>query len=282
MTGGELGRDTEIELGEGGWVGRIEPHWNIGTNPNGGYTLALAARGMLAACQRPDPLTITAHYVAPPAMGPVLVRPEIVRTGRRYATVAASMVQDERELIRLLGAFGDLEAQEGPTRIGAAMPSIAAPEDCVRMLDLPDWGGGRPMPEVMGRYDLRLDPACQWVRSHTDGEAPITAAPDGSVPPLEVTGWTRFADGSPPSVLGLLAMADAFPPTMVGHGNVGWVPTIELTVHLRRRPAPGWILGAFTTRFLIDGLLEQDGELWDSAGRLVALCRQMALVLPPR
>jgi acyl-CoA thioesterase len=278
----ELESDTQIDAGEGGWCGRIEPRWNIGANPNGGYTLALAVRAMLAACRRPDPLTITAHYVAPPAMGPVVVRPEIVRTGRRYATVAASMVQEGRELIRLLGAFGDLEAQHGPTRIGAAMPSVAAPRDCVRMLDLADWGGGRPMPEVAHRYDLRLDPTCQWVRSHRPGADPAATASDGSLPPLEVAGWTRFADGSPPSVLGLLAMADAFPPTMVGHGNVGWVPTIELTVHVRRRPVPGWILGAFTTRFLIDGLLEQDGELWDGAGRLVALCRQMALVLPPR
>jgi len=152
------------------------------------------------------------------------------------------------------------------------------------MIELADWGGGRPVPEIMYRYDLRLDPASQWVRSRTPGaEVVVTGATgDASSTPLEVAGWIRFADGAPPSVLGLLAMADAFPPTMVGSVDVGWVPTVELTVHLRRRPAPGWILGVFQTRFLIDGVLEQDGELWDSDGNLVALCRQMALALPKR
>ena len=61
-------------------------------------------------------------------------------------------------------------------------------------------------------------------------------------------------------------------------GMVGWVPTIELTVHVRRRPSPGWMLGRFTANDLVDGRLIEDGALWDAAGNLVAQCRQLSLV----
>ncbi len=281
MSASEFDTDTAVEPAEGGWVGRIDPRWNVGNNPNGGYTLALAARAMLAAAGRPDPLTITAHYVAPPVAGEVAVTTETVRAGRRYATLAATVVQGDRELLRLLGAFGDLSAQVGPTRVAATAPVIPPPDECVSMRAMAE-SGGHPIPEVMRRYDLRLDPACQWVRSRADRAPDPDAAADGPLNPLEVAGWIRFADGAPPSTVGLLAMADAFPPTLVGSVDVGWVPTVELTVHLRGHPGPGWVLGVCRTRFLVDGLLEQDGELWDSRGRLVALCRQMALVMPRR
>ena len=77
-----------------------------------------------------------------------------------------------------------------------------------------------------------------------------------------------------------LLMADAFPPAVFGLlGQVGWVPTIELTVHLRRRPVSGgWLLGQFWSHDLSDGRVVEDGALWDSAGHLVVQSRQLALV----
>ena len=73
---------------------------------------------------------------------------------------------------------------------------------------------------------------------------------------------------------------DAFPPSLFSLlGKVGWVPTLELTVHVRRRPVPGWIQARFTTTDLHDGLLIEDGQLWDEEGHLVARTRQLALLL---
>jgi acyl-CoA thioesterase len=275
--GSDLAEDTALVSAEGGWSGTVDPRWNVGTNPNGGYLIAMAARAMLASADRPDPLSITAHYVTPPEAGPVAVVTETVRAGRRYATVAARVMQAERERVRLLGALGDLDAQQGPTRVAASPPDLPPPDDCVSLLEL-SLASGRPVPEVMRRYDLRLPAGSPFLAARTSND-PTTERVDDA---LEVTGWIRFSDRAEPSGLGLLAFADAFPPTLVNTVDVGWVPTIELTVHVRARPAPGWVLGSFRTRFLVDGLLEQDGELWGSDGRLVAQARQLALVLPRR
>ena len=97
----------------------------------------------------------------------------------------------------------------------------------------------------------------------------------------ETPGWIRFRDGRPPDLLALALFADAFPPSIFGLlGRVGWVPTIELTVHFRARPAPGWVRGRFLTDDLTDGRMIETGELWDAAGTLVARSRQLALLVP--
>ena len=76
----------------------------------------------------------------------------------------------------------------------------------------------------------------------------------------------RFVDGREPDPLALTMIVDALPPPVFDLGAVGWVPTIELTVHVRAMPAPGWLRMWATTRFLQGGYLEEDVEVWDSAG----------------
>ena len=59
---------------------------------------------------------------------------------------------------------------------------------------------------------------------------------------------------------------------------MAWVPTIELTVHIRGVPAPGPLASTFRSRFIENGMLDEEGEMWDSSGALVAQSRQLALM----
>jgi acyl-CoA thioesterase len=259
--------DTAVRRVNGGWAADLAPRWNVGNNPNGGYLLAIALRALTEETGRPDPVTVTAHYLSPPAPGEVEIRTETVKPGRSFVTATASMIQGGRERVRIVGAFTDLGVRKGPTRVSARPPDIPPPDECESLIDLTQ-RAGRAVPEVMNRFDLRLPPDSPWGRP-------------GEGDPFEITGWIRFRDGTDPDSLSAVTFADAFPPTILGAVAGGWVPTIELTVHVRSRPAPGWLLGTFRTRVLLDGLLEEDGELWDSDGRPVALSRQLAMVLQP-
>jgi hypothetical protein len=94
----------------------------------------------------------------------------------------------------------------------------------------------------------------------------------------EIRGRVRFRDRRPLDVLSLAAIADSFPPPSFAWMDPTWLPTLELTLHVRARPTGEWLRSVFRTRFLFGGFLEEDGELWDEAGQLVALSRQLAIV----
>jgi acyl-CoA thioesterase len=244
--------------------------WRVigGSAPNGGYLTAIAARAMAERAERPDPVTVTAHFLEPPELGPLEVVTELVRAGGRHRTVAARLVQDGRECVRLLGTFGDLERADGPTRVLREPPPWPAAEQ------LPDAAselGDLPVPEILHRLEHRLLPAVTgWTRGEPSGQGV-----NG--------GWCRWPDGGDMDVFGLLFVADAYAPAVfdLGVAEVAWAPTIELTVHVRARPAPGWLATRFATHALTDGYFEEDGELWDAGGRLVALSRQHALTGRP-
>lgn len=272
-------QDTAVEaLGEGRYGGRIDPGWAVidGAAPNGGYLMALAARAMRDPVpEHPDPVTLTAHFLAPPVVGDVEVDVEVLRSGRRHSTVAATLSQAGRPKVRLLGAFGDLATAEGPTRVDRQPPELPPLEACIdftveneRRAD----AGGFPPPPIAMRFDHRMPSAVLgWTRGEPSGRG-------------HIGGYLRWRDGAPMDTLGLLVVADCYPPAVfdAGLGDVAWVPTIELTVQVRKRPAPGYLAGWFTTEAVTDGYLEEDGQVWDADGDLVVLSRQLALAARPR
>ncbi len=246
--------------------GQVDAAWNIGANPNGGYLLALAVEALRQALPaQPDPLSVTVHYLRPGLAGqPCQIDTQVLRSGRSLSTARATLVQDGSARLELLACLGDLGQAPvaGAPLLTLPAPEMPPPEACVgRSADAQ--GVGLP---ILGRLDIRLHP--QQARAGAAGAA-------------RVSGWIRFQDGRPPDALACLLFADAFPPAVFGLlGMVGWVPTVELTVHVRRRPAPGWMLGQFWSHDLCDGRVIEDGALWDSAGQLVLQSRQLALVRP--
>lgn len=246
-------------------VAEIAPGWDIVGNANGGYLLALAARAGADAADGRLPVSITAHYLAPGKVGPIELDSEVLRVGGRFSTVRTTMADADRTLLAVLGTYAEIDpaTPAHPTeRVDASPPDMPSPDDCTPVEPTDTFP-----PPFMGKIELRLHPD-----DASYGETP------GGTPRFR--GWFRLHDEEPVDAFGLLVAVDAFPPTIFNAGlPVAWTPTVELTAHIRRLPRAGWLRCQFTTRFITGGFLEEDGEIWDDTGQLVAQSRQLA-VLP--
>ncbi|MFI9252602.1 thioesterase family protein [Streptomyces sp. NPDC053069] len=275
----EFDRDTAVTRREPGVYDiDLSAGWTIFDAVNGGYLLAVLGRALSDTLPHPDPFTVSAYYLTASRPGPAVVRTQTVRTGRTLSTGQASLLQyddegNEVERIRVLASYGDLATLPDDVRTTAAPPAIPpldqcfGPEDAPSDVRLPS--GGTPIEggsSIADRLMLKLDPS-------TLGWA--LGAPSGKG---EMRAWFGLADGRDADPLSLLLAVDALPPTAFELGLKGWVPTVELTVHVRRRPAPGPLRVSITTRNLAGGFLEEDAEVWDSEGNLVAQSRQLARV----
>lgn len=257
--------DQETSLkphGSDGYEGRVYSNWNIGDNPNGGYLMALGACALRQLHpNHPDPFSVTAHYLRP-GIGDMAceVETSLLRSGKTISTSRATLLQEGKTRLEIIAAFGNLSASnEIPLSIQP--PPIPSPEQCLAR-------SGAAQGVSLGILD-RLE-----IRLHPDEAGP------GEAGKGQISGWVRFRDGRPPDAMSTLLFADALPPAIFGLlGLVGWVPTIELTVHVRRKPVPGWIQAQFKTQDLADGRMIEDGLLWDSQGHLIAQSRQLAMLL---
>jgi acyl-coenzyme A thioesterase PaaI-like protein len=261
----EFDRATEvIRRAEHCYDGEIHDGWDINGNANGGYLLALAFAAWRDASGRPDPITVTGHYLAPGRPGPVTIETTAVKTGRQLATMTGSMRSGEREVMRLLGSFGDVAAMSGGfSHLTGAPPDLPPIDECVAR----DRDTGIVTVALMDHLRVSLRPSdAQYFEGTKSGRAVIE-------------GWFQFADARPIDTLALVLVVDAFPPPVFNIDMpVGWVPTVELTVHVRGIPVPGPLACRFHSEYIQNGFLQEDSEVWDSAGQLVAQGRQLALV----
>lgn len=249
-------------IAEGHYRGELCEGWRVGEVPNGGYVLAVAGRALREALPHADPLSVNAFYLAPTALGPIDCYVQVLRLGRGTSFAEVRMEQGGELKVKVTASYTDLENMKGETMHLTTRPEIPAWEACEP--------SGQKV-EYSSRVELRLVSGQEVFR---DRKA------NGSG---EFSGWVSLRDGSDPTVISLLTVADAMPPPVLTlFGPVGWVPTIELTVQVRAHPAPGPVQCRLSTRHLTNGVVEEDGEYWDSAGSLVALSRQTAKFRLPR
>lgn len=255
----EFDTDTALEArGDGVFEGNVTDRWMIGGGPNGGYIASFLMRGLMAVSPQPHALSLTTHYVGRPEPGPCEVRVGITTATRNHAFLDASLSQAGTVRAHCIAVFGQRREDQLVdmlrTTPATSEPGVGAAREA---------NPAAPFPmSFLERFDYR-DPTA------TDM---FSAAPDG---PARVGGWTRLVDRDL-DALAVPLFCDCWPPPMFRRHGPGMAPTIELTVHFRNNPEPGWVWCSFESRALSGGYVEEDGEVWSESGVLLAQSRQLS------
>jgi acyl-CoA thioesterase len=246
------------------WRGEIADGWDMGGVPNGGYQLAIASRAVLAATGRRDVIALSATFMTPGHPGDVDVEVQVMPSrGRRHTTSVATIHQDGRPIVAVQVTSGELPDDGNQHLWETSPPRLEPPDRYPRLLPVPN---AMLPPPLANHIEVRLPPEQTGFAFGKAHGAP------------SVIGWVKFPDDRPIDTVAVPVFLDAFPPAVFNTGGaVGWTPTITLSVQVRRRPAGRWFAASFASRVIDDTYLNEDGELWDTDGSLIALSRQLAL-----
>jgi len=238
---------------------------------NGGALLATVLRAVLSESPHPHPVATSAHFLRVPAFSPAQIEVTWLKQGGTAATARAALVQADQVILDTTVTVGSvLATDQGSSRDKldwtGPPPGFPAATDCV---SLGQWHGTTGPDGVAGyaaQVEVLLDPATTgWHQDRPSG-----------LP--EMRGYFRLREDRDPDALLLAVAVDGLPPVVFGLGATGWAPTVELTWHMRAVPAPGPLAVATRCRHVSHGWFDEEAEVWDSAGRLVAQSRQLARV----
>jgi acyl-CoA thioesterase len=243
----------------GSYRGTVSGEWSVNGNPNGGYLMALCARAALEQSRHPFISIFTAAFLSRCAPGEADIAVEPMGASTQFERFRSDLLQEGQLKTVALGTFMDRGNGPALTWMEKDPPRIPPADACVPIPEMPGY-------TLFRNLDVRLDPACAgWMTGDLTDRS-------------EIRGWVRFQDHRPLDEPAVLFLADAFPPpVLASQGMVAWVPTIECSVNIRQAPKTDRLMGRFRSRFIHQGMVEEDGELWDETGALIALSRQIAL-----
>jgi acyl-CoA thioesterase len=239
---------------------------------NGGVLIATVLRAVLDCSPLPHPVATSAHFLRVAQLAPAEIRVTWLKTGRTAATARATLVQDGAAVLETTVTTGTVPVSR-PGRAGSgelhwtdAPPVLPPVDECV---ELGPWRG-TVAPDGTAGYAAQtrmlFDPAViGWVNDEPSG-----------LP--EMRGYFGLREDRDPDSLLLALAVDGLPPVVFGLGATGWAPTVELTMYMRMVPAPGPLRVAARCRHVSGGWFDEEAEVWDSAGNLVAQSRQIARV----
>lgn len=264
----DLAADTRaLPLGGGRYQLDLPPSWSF-LLPSGGVLATAALRAGFTELDDPALrlISTTTTFCTPLAAGPLALEVVVLRRGASACQV--------RIHARAVGAVdGGLETlatfardRAGPEVVGARPPAVPAPDQCPASA------------EVRAPFFANLD--CRRAAGSPLRGAELVAGP------ARYARWFRYLvpqrDRGQFDRLALPPLADTMPAALtqaLGPGPYRYfAPSLDLTLQIIDDTDRDWVLVATRVRRAHAGWAIGEAELWDDAGRLLAIASQSMYV----
>ncbi|WP_067898154.1 acyl-CoA thioesterase [Nocardia vaccinii] len=239
----------------------LSPAWWIEGTAYGGYLAALLLRAAQAECgQDQRPLSLTVHFISAVRPGPAEVQTRAVSAGRSSSTVTATLSQGGSCRAFAVVAFG--RDRGGPLLDEHSMP-VGDPPELSEPLTV--------RAEVRARFPLHA----RFERRRLAESARKT---------FDVGGWIRLSDPQPLDYLSAVTFLDSWVAAATTKVAASRMLTLVYFVQflcplpLENERSRDYALAVFRSGSARDGYAEDDGELWNQRGTLLARAQQVVVI----
>ncbi|MBK5229982.1 MAG: thioesterase family protein [Thermoleophilia bacterium] len=286
-----IGLDEAVavrELAPGRYAATVHPSWDGPLTTHGGILAAIILRAVDSHTNAERTMqvrTLACHYLRPPVHGDIEVIVTPLRSGRRFASAAATIEQDGKTCVTALLTH----SARGLPDVGRWQPALpqVAPAP---LREAPSLGplayyaepgeNWLAMPEQALRFFQRLKVAPRF------GDMIFMGSPIEPGQGAENGGWLTLPQPRPVDPELLAVFVDAFwPSPMQSMRTLAMSPTIDLTIHFRAVLPPEGLpdqpLLAYNNSIaLVDGMWDSDSRIFTAGGELLAQARQLQFVAP--
>ena len=247
-----------------------DPKYFVGNTPHGGYLLAVMNKALSKVLPHPSAINSNVYYLDRTEPSEAELHVEVVRTSRGSSMGQVRLIQNGITTCLFSALCSDFQHMKGYSGLATPLPEImnSLPADDFQVMSYDILKPGST-PSFIQQLELSIHPDHAWWErkiSSDAAEARCSAY-------LELI-------GGPADEFVLSYLSDILPPVVQNkYGSLGWVPTLTLTTNIRQLPTTNKLFIDGIAKDISNGYFEQDCNIWDLNGNLVATSRQLAKIL---
>ena len=252
----------------------VNPDTNyfVGSTPHGGYLMAIMHKALTSILPHSTAISSSVQYLDRIDAKPFELEVETFKVSRGSSSGIVRLRQDDKVCTTFTGTCSDFEFMKGYDDLQKPLPNIFADKDKNDYLEMNyDKISKGFTPSFIQQLECLIHPDHAWWNRETDGDSADNEARCSAFLEME---------GGKPDQFCLSFYSDILPPVVCNkYGPLGWIPTITLTTHIRQLPTTSQLYADFIATDINKGYFEQDCNIWDLNGNLVASSRQLTRIL---